>query len=67
MFTRPFAPFRVRPVRETEIRRSPLQTADLAELLDGLEPVSVKAQRRPVKAQAILVTQPRVRMATGSR
>jgi hypothetical protein len=54
MFMKPFAPFRVRPVRETVIRRSPLQPADILDALDALPPQAVRAVRRPVKASPVL-------------
>ncbi|MBA4133009.1 MAG: hypothetical protein C0519_16505 [Hyphomicrobium sp.] len=54
MFLKPFAPFRVRPVRETIVRRSPLQPADILDALDAMPPQAVKAVRRPVKASPVL-------------
>jgi hypothetical protein len=54
MFLKPFAPFRVRPVRETVVRRSPLQPADILDALDAMPPQAVKAVRRPVKASPVL-------------
>ena len=54
MFMKPFAPFRVRPVRQTVVRRSPLQPADILDALEGLPPQAVKAERRPVKASPVL-------------
>lgn len=54
MFSKPFAPFRVRPVRQTIVRRSPLQPADILDALDALPPQAVRATRRPVKASPVL-------------
>jgi hypothetical protein len=54
MFMKPFAPFRVRPVRQTVVRRSPLQPAEILDVLDALPPQAVKAVRRPVKASPVL-------------
>jgi hypothetical protein len=54
MFLKPFAPFRVRPVRATVVRRSPLQPADILDALDAMPPQAVKAVRRPVKASPVL-------------
>lgn len=59
MFLRPFAPFRVRPLRETVVRRSPLQPADILDALDALPPQAVKAVRRPVKASPVLAASKR--------
>jgi hypothetical protein len=61
MFNRPFLPFRVRPVRENIIRRSPLQPAEILDALDDLEPLAVKAVRRPVKASPVLASAKRAR------
>ena len=55
MLMKPFAPFRVRPVREAVTRRSPLQPADILDALDEMTPLTVKAVRRPVKASPVTV------------
>ena len=60
MFMKPFAPFRVRPVREVVVRRSPLQPVDILDALDTLPPQAVKAERRPVKASPVLAGPKRV-------
>jgi hypothetical protein len=61
MFTRPFLPFRIRPLRDVHVRRSPLQTADLIDVLDAAPPVAVKAVRRPMKASPVLAAGRRAR------
>ena len=61
MFNRPFLPFRVRTVRETAIRRSPLQPTEILDALDHLEPLAVKAVRRSVKASPVLTVAKRAR------
>jgi hypothetical protein len=50
MFSRPFLPFRVRPLHQNKVRPSPPQTADILDALDTMKPLAVKAERRPVKA-----------------
>jgi hypothetical protein len=56
MLSRPFLPFRVRPLHENKVRPSPLQTADILDALDDLKPFAVKAERRPMKATPLLVS-----------
>lgn len=56
MFSRPFLPFRVRPLHENKVRPSPLQTSDILEALDEMKPFAVKAERRPMKATPLLVS-----------
>jgi hypothetical protein len=46
-------------MRETVVRRSPLQPADILDALDALPPQAVKAVRRPVKASPVLATSKR--------
>lgn len=67
MFSRPFLPFRVRPLHETKVRPSPLQTADLLDALDEMKPFAVKAERRPVKATPLLVSARPVRAVRAER
>lgn len=55
MFSRPLLPFRARPMRETQMRPSPVKRAETGDDgADGEQPVTVKAARRPVKAQPVL-------------
>jgi hypothetical protein len=61
MFSRPFLPFRVRPLHETKVRPSPLRTADILDALDEMKPFAVKAERRAVKATPLLVSGRHVR------
>ena len=63
MFSRPFLPFRVRPLHEVKVRPSPPQTADLLDALDDMKPFAVKAERRPMKATPLLVAGRSVRAA----
>ncbi len=54
MFSRPFLPFRVRPLHQNKVRPSPLQTNDILDALDEMKPFAVKAERRPMKATPLL-------------
>ena len=49
MFSRPFLPFRVRPLHENKVRPSPLQSSDILDALDEMKPFAVKAERRPMQ------------------
>jgi hypothetical protein len=61
MLSRPFLPFRVRPLHENKVRPSPLQTSDILDALDEMKPFAVKAERRPMKATPLLVSGRQVR------
>jgi hypothetical protein len=67
MFSRPFLPFRVRPLHEDKVRPSPLQTVDILDALDEMKPFAVKAERRPVRASPLLVPGRHARVARAER
>lgn len=55
MYSRPLLPFRARPIPETTVRRSPGRRTQPGDPeTDADQPATVKAYRRPVKAQAVL-------------
>ena len=62
MLTRPFLPFRVRPIRDLKPRpAAAIQSADILAALDDLKPLSVKAERKPVKGSPVATAaRPRV-------
>ena len=53
MLNRPFLPFRVRPIHTTKVRPAALQPAEILAAADALKPLSVKAERKPVKGPAV--------------
>lgn len=55
MLNRPLPPFRARPLHRVTVRRSPLMTFELIDLLDEMPEFAVKARRRPVRAKPVLV------------
>lgn len=58
MYSRPLLPFRARPLRETTVRPSPLRRNDPGDGgADGEQPSTIRAARRPVKAQTVLTPQ----------
>ncbi len=56
MFTRPFLPFRVRPLQTVKPRSATPQAIDILAALETIKPLSVKAERRTVKAAPVSAT-----------
>ncbi len=68
MLTRPFPPFRVRPIHTAKVRPAALQPAELLAAADDLKPLSVKAERRSIKAPAVATAnRPRVPVRATTR
>lgn len=67
MFTRPFLPFRVQPLRTPTARPAVTTPADIFSALATLKPLTVKAERRVVKAEPVVAAsrnRPPVRAVT---
>lgn len=62
MFSRPFQPFRLRPLK-SEGARPPVRTVDVAAIADELQETSVKAERKSLKAGRI-AQPPRLKIST---
>ena len=55
MYSRPLLPFRARPLPETTVRRSPARRTHPGDPeTDADQTATVRASRRPVKAQPVL-------------
>jgi hypothetical protein len=68
MYSRPLQPFRARPLQETTVRPSPVRRAEPGDAdVDGEPPSTVRAVRRPVKAQLVLTRRSTGRGEPGAR